>query len=431
MAVVILPYGRDGAMELEIPGRNLAGVLSPPPAAASTRPLELVREALVHPVGRPRLRDLARTRNSAAIIISDATRPNVELWAVPAVLEELSAGGITLDRVVFAVGTGFHRPATKDELAQKLGVSLAAGARIVNHQALESPVELVGRTAAGVPALINKEVMAAELKVAIGTVLPHPFAGYSGGGKAVSVGVAGRDTIAATHTPAMVEHAATGLGRIEGNPFYETSLEIARMVELDFIVNATVTPDGALVCVSAGEVEAAHRALVESSADSMFKVAFDEPADVVIVCSGHPKDGNLYHVAAEGICVVAGDANPTSCVVDGGTIIAVSPMEEGIYNRAFHSELSTAEQASDTVARLRTATITEPGQHRAFGLAKILAGHEVIVAQSRMSPETVRAAKMTPLGTAQEALSYALAKHGAGASVMVVRNSHRLIPIQT
>ena len=92
-------------------------------------------------------------------------------------------------------------------------------------------------------------------RVAIGTVLPHPIAGYSGGGKAIAVGVASSDTIASTHTVDMLDHPNTGLGLIEGNPFYEVAIEMARLASLDFIVNCVVNEQEEIVDIIAGDVE--------------------------------------------------------------------------------------------------------------------------------------------------------------------------------
>ena len=427
---IALPYGRDEQIVINVPDANLAGVLSPPDVKGAADEDELISKALGNPIGAPRLRDVVRRGMRVAIVISDASRPNIERKILPHLLAELESAGVGLEDLIFGIGTGAHRPATEEELVEMLGEEVCRRSTIINHQAGVDPMVDLGWTSQGYPIKINRAIVEADFKIAIGTVLPHPFAGYSGGGKAISVGVASAETIASTHTPETLEHPRTGLGILDGNPFYLASLEMARKINLGLLINATVDPEGRLVDLVAGEVEAAHRELVRRSADVMFKVPFDEPADIVVVSSGYPKDGNLYHGVAEGVCIVAGDANPTPCVKKGGTIILVSPMEEGVYNQVFGRCMREAKDPKGVMEQVLKEGVTEPGQHRAYGVAKILLDHEVICAQSRMDPDELRSMHFKAMDSAQEALDLALAKHGPGAKVLVLQNSHRLIPVQ-
>ncbi|MGI6037010.1 MAG: nickel-dependent lactate racemase [Limnochordia bacterium] len=428
--LVHLPYGPTETIPLEIPDGNLIGVLEPPEVEGADDEGALIRQALDNPIGTEKLEAMVRPGMKVAIVISDASRPNVEAKIVPELVTRLAAAGIPQEDLIFGIGTGAHRPATREELIDMLGEELLERATIVNHRAGIDPMADLGYTSQGYPIKINKAIVEADFKIAIGVVLPHPFAGYSGGGKAIAVGVASAETIASTHTPETLEHPNTGLGVLEGNPMYLGSLEMARAINLGMLINATVLPDGRLVDVVAGEVGQAHGELVRRSADVMFKVPFPEPADIVVVSSGYPKDGNLYHGMAEGVCIVAGDANPTPCVRKKGTIILVSPMEEGVYNEVFARCLQEGETPAEVMAKILRDGVSQPGQHRAYGVAKILVDHEVICAQSQMDPQLLESMHLKAMDSAQGALAYALEKHGPQAKVLVLLNSHRLVPVQ-
>jgi nickel-dependent lactate racemase len=425
---VDLPYGRDGAISVDVPDKNLLGILSAPKMDRAKDQVRAAKEALRNPVGTTRLKDMVSKESSVAVIVNDATRPNIEKTVAPVVMEELREGGVSDDNVIFVIANGAHRPATQQEITSKLGL-LAERVKIVNHDAKRDDMVNLGRTSSGFHARINARVAKADVKMAIGTVLPHPIAGYSGGGKAIAVGVASSDTIASTHTVGMLDHPKTGLGLIEGNPFYEVAIEIARLTSLDFIVNCIVNEQEEIVDIIAGDVEAAHSELIQRTGRRGFEVAFPRPADIVIVSAGYPKDGNLYHVSAEGICVVAGSALPTPCVKKGGTIIVASPMSEGIYNQAFYDWLTGSPEVDRVIKKLKDRPITDPGQHRAYGVACVLRDIEVIIAESHLDHEITRKAHMIPIDKAQTALMWALEKHGSSAEVLVVVNSHRLIPI--
>lgn len=422
-----LPYGKDGIVEVDVPEENLLAILTPPAARKVPDEAQAIAGALGNPLGTKRLRDIARKGAKVAVAVNDATRPNVESKILPHLMAELGSAGVAEEGVTFVIGTGSHRLASNEEISERLG-DLVGRVRVVNHDARNDRMVDIGITSNGHPVQINAALAEADVKVAIGVVLPHPIAGYSGGGKAVLVGVASSKTIASTHTAQMLDHPNTGLGLIDGSPFHEAAVEAARLAKLDFIVNAVVNERGEIVDVAAGDVDLAHRTLIRRTADRMFSACFPHPADIVVVSAGYPKDTNLYHVSAEGICVVAGSAPPTPCVKKGGTVIVVSPMAEGVYNQTYYRWLTSSRSPGEIIERLRTEPITDPGQHRAYGVACVLRDVEVIIAQSQLAPDIIRATHMIPMAAAREALEWALAKHGRSAEVIVVANSHRLIP---
>jgi len=423
-----LPYGRE-TRSIDIPESRILGILRPPQVKEPPDEGKAIRAAFENPVGTKRLMDLAKGKRRITIIVSDASRPNIERKVLPFILEELKEAGVSLKDLTFVTGTGAHRPATQAEVLERIGEGLAHQAKVINHNAKAGHLVDLGHTSQGYPVYINEAVVQADLKVAIGVLLPHPIAGYSGGGKAVLIGVGGTDTITATHTPEMLEDPGTGLGMIDTNPFYQAASEAARMVPLDFIVNAVVNEDGEIIDIASGDVSLAHKALIERTADRVFKVPFPSPADIVIVAPGPPKDSNLYHALAEGVCVVAGDALPISCVKKGGTVILLAPMEEGIYSESLYHYLADKRGPAAVVEKARREGVSEPGQHRAFGLAKVLLDAEVIVAEPCMDPDIFPRIHMKSFPSLEGAFRYAKEKHGPDFTVLALAYSHRLIPV--
>ena len=422
-----LPYGKE-TRSIDIPERQILGILKPPQVERLLDEEEVIRAALENPIGTARLRSIARGKRRIAIIVSDASRPNIERKVLPLLLEELRETGIRPEDVTCVIGTGAHRAATQAEIIDRLGPELARRTNVIIHSCTAGPLVNLGHTSQGYPIHVNEAVVQAEVKVAVGVVLPHPIAGYSGGGKGLLIGVGGAETITSTHTPEILEHPGTGLGMIDKNPFYQAALEAARMLPLDFIVNAVVDERGKIIDITSGDVSLAHRALIERTADRAFKVPFPAPADIVIVAPGPPKDSNLYHAIAEGVCVVAGDALPVSCVKKGGTVILVAPMEEGIYNESLYLYLADRGPAA-VVERARREGVSEPGEHRAFGVAKVLLDAEVVVAEPCMDPNIFPSIHMRSFPSLEEAFRYARNKHGPDYRVLAFAYSHRLIPI--
>ncbi|OGN83766.1 MAG: hypothetical protein A2X23_01960 [Chloroflexi bacterium GWC2_73_18] len=178
-----------------------------------------VRDALARPVAGPRLHELAAGARSACVVVTDVTRACPEDRLLPPLLAELAAGGIADGAVTILVAAGLHRPMTAAEKSAGFGEAVVARYRVVDHDAFE-PAGLVdlGAVAHGVPAVVNRIAVEADLLVATGIVEPHQFAGLSGGRKTVALGVADEATIGATHGVAMIDHPGTRLASLDGNP---------------------------------------------------------------------------------------------------------------------------------------------------------------------------------------------------------------------
>ena len=77
------------------------------------------------PIGTARIREAARGRASAAIIVDDLSRPTPAAEMLPYVLEELAEAGVPKGETVIVVGGGTHRPLTDEEMVKKVGAELS------------------------------------------------------------------------------------------------------------------------------------------------------------------------------------------------------------------------------------------------------------------------------------------------------------------
>ena len=170
------------------------------------------------------LREQAHPGSRVCIVFTDITRASPDHLLIPPMLAELKQAGVRDEDITLLCGIGMHRPSTHEEKITKLGAEVVARYRVIDNEP-QNPAALVdlGVTPGGVPVLLHRAVVEADLLIATGIVEPHQYAGYSGGRKTVAVGAAGEALIAHTHGPAFVDHPGTRLGRIEGNPFHEAS----------------------------------------------------------------------------------------------------------------------------------------------------------------------------------------------------------------
>jgi len=410
---VELPYGQ-GVQRVRVPAANLRAILEPKPAADVADETGLLRTALAEPAGTPRLRDLARPGQKVVIVTSDLTRPCPSERLLPPILDQLEAAGVPDAEVTVVMALGLHRPMTEAEIETAVGSEVYRRLRVINHD----PEECVrlGITSAGTPVDIFRPLVEADLRVCLGNLELHYFAGYSGGAKAVLPGCASRATVRANH--AMMVRPEAAAGRLDGNPVRADIEEGVAMLGVDFILNVVVDGQHRIVGAVAGEVTAAHRRGCEIVAQRGI-VPIDRRADLVLVSAGgYPKDVNLYQAQK------ALD-NAAHAVRDGGILILVAECAEGLGNRTFGAWMAEAASPDDLLERIQREFVL--GGHKAAAIAAVLKRASVYLV-SALPDETVRQCGMRPFSDVGAALDKAIEEVGVGASVAVLPEGGSVLP---
>ena len=229
-----LAYGRDRLAVAFPAGRT--DVIEPRSAPGLPDERAAFRAALDRPTAGPSLRERLRPAQRLCIVFTDITRATPNDRLIPWLLEELADH--PRDTITLVNGLGTHRPNTPAELDALLTPAVARGWRVVNHEP-DNPAELrpVGRLDNGRPALINRRVAEADLRILTGFIEPHFFAGFSGGPKGVLPSIAGAESVVSNHAPRMVGHPQARWGVTVGNPLWEEMLEAARMTRPTMLLN--------------------------------------------------------------------------------------------------------------------------------------------------------------------------------------------------
>ena len=251
-----------------------------------------IDDALDHPLGTDRLEVLAAEKSRAVIAIDDITRPTRTAPLVSRIADRLVAAGVPLDRITVVVATGAHRAATAADVRLKVG-ELAARVRVVSHDpqdVVDTDVSLGGQ-----PVRVNREFMAADLRIGISGVMPHPFAAFSGGGKIVLPGLSDLDSVVRSH-----KYALMGFGgglELEGNRFRHDMERAVGAIGLDWTVNVALNSRCETAALVAGDVVEAHRA---ASARARHIGATLPPESLLdaLVINAYPKDSELLQVEA-------------------------------------------------------------------------------------------------------------------------------------
>lgn len=309
----------NGTLDIEFPDTWQVELCPMRGAARPALNHTQIEEAIENPIGTARLRDLARGKKRAVIVFDDMTRPTRTYEIAPILLRELLSGGLEEEDITFVCALGTHGALTMNEFRKKLGPEIVERFRIFNHNIYENCVE-VGTTSRGTRLLVNREVMEADLKVAVGCVTAHAQVGFSGGGKIVLPGISHIDSIAHYHiqVEAMAKET-TGLGNFDRNILRFEIEEAARMTGIDFLVNVTVNSRGETSALFAGELFQVHERAVRLAKDLYATSPRPRDADAVVA--------NAFVKANEmGIAVLLGVLALKDFT---GTVVVIADSPEG------------------------------------------------------------------------------------------------------
>jgi nickel-dependent lactate racemase len=245
--------------------------------------------ASMRPMGAPPLRELASHCHTVAIAVDDLSRPTPAYLILPFLIEELASAGISPENISFVISLGSHTALTHEDLVKKLGAGIVARHRVVNHDCYNDLVD-IGVMVGKVPVKLNATFMAADLKILLGSVVPHAFAGFSGGAKMVLPGLSNIESIEWTHKAVMMGLRGKA-GTLEGNRFRTEFERVARHAGVSFAIQTVVNSRREIAGIFAGDIELAHREAAKFAGE-IYATPGPHQADVAIL-NAYPKDDEL------------------------------------------------------------------------------------------------------------------------------------------
>lgn len=225
---------------------------------------EAIRSAILEPIDKPPIRETARNKQQVAIIFDDMARATRVFEIAPFVIEELEKAGIHDGQIRFISALGCHGPMTRPDFIKKLGKPVVARFQVYNHNIFGNCTK-IGTTSFGTPLYLNTEAVKCDFKIAIGSIVPHGFAGFGGGGKTIMPGIASFDTIKEFHSQKQNSENGsgidfTGMGCLENNLLSQNIEEAVRLFRLDYKIDALLNMWGQTVSLYAGSPTAVYKA---------------------------------------------------------------------------------------------------------------------------------------------------------------------------
>ncbi len=290
-----IPWGAEGSLDLQFPEvwpepdvvqPDLSGPLEDYPGALGS--------ALDAPLGGTRLEDLVGPGTTVAVVVDDPSRWTPVSEALPVVLGRMLEAGVRPSDVSISVGVGRHLAVDEESMRRRVGEAVARAYRCYSPPVddIDQYVHL-GETPQGVPVRVFRPVAEANVRVLIGSVLPHLQAGFGGGHKLIFPGTSHRSTLGALHRQGLGEGNAAALlgGDVRENPMRQAIRSAAALLPGPcFSISHLLGHPGQVLSVAAGDVDQVQERL-SGEARQRLRAPVGPPADVVIA-GNHPWPGD-------------------------------------------------------------------------------------------------------------------------------------------
>lgn len=297
-----------------------------------------------------------------AITVNDKTRPVPNDQLLLPLLQVLNGFRIPEKSIKIFIASGTHTPMRKEEYYLILPKSVYKNFQVLPHNCDDlTNLSYLGVTSRNTSVFVNKKFYESDLKIVIGDIEPHHFAGFSGGVKSAAIGLGGRTTINQNHTLLVNQNSI--VGNFYTNPLRQDIEEIGKMIGIDYAINAILDEDKNILRVFCGEPSSVmEQGIVFSK--NLNSTPIKDPFDLVIASAGgFPKDINFYQ-AQKAL------THASLFCKKGGMVILVAECIEGIGSEKylqFMNGMTSHTQVSENFSK----TGFQVGPHKAFQVAKI------------------------------------------------------------
>lgn len=405
-----IPYG-ETTIDVTVPDRNFGGIVELSDQTYINDVCSYIRQALVKDVFERFLGDVSRV----LLVANDSYRSTPSSLAVDALKPYLR----DIPDLQVVIATGLHRRPSDNEIKRILGDDFAKShSEFVHSDAYDrSQFDTFGEWENGAEILIHKLVSWAERIIAIGSVEPHYFAGFTGGPKSFLPGLSHHSTIEANHALAVDSECQPA--KLVGNPVAESIREAVSKVDCGKVYSIQFVNDSRqnVIGVFTGDLWDSFDKAVQCARDVYIR-PIRKKHHVVVAVNCHPLDRNLYQLQKS-------FENSRSIVEDGGSIIVVSACREGVGNDEFLAIADKYPEPKDILSAKQTTY--NLGFHKLYRTALHVRKINILV-KSELDDSIVRRVYLDPVHDIQQKIDQAIDKFGEKAGVIIIMDAGHIVP---
>ena len=407
-----IPYGK-GTVEIEADDDRVLGVIEPNPVYTGDE-AATIRKGIQSPINSKSFDEFIEDAKDLLFIINDHTRPTPTAKILDVIYDAVKDKDVK-----FLIATGIHREPNEDELSFIFGnYRTILKDRIYVHESRkDEDMVYLGTSSAGTEMYVNRLMVEAHKVVAIGSVEPHYFAGYTGGRKSFLPGIASYKTIEQNHKHALY-HQAKALV-LEGNPVHEDMVDAIKTIKGKeiFSIQTVLNRERRIYSCTSGHIHDSFLVAIDK-AHEVFCVDVKEKADIVVSVVGFPSDVDLYQSqkALE---------HGKLALKEGGIIILVSECRDGVGEETYFNLLSSSKTPKEVIEKIEQGY--KFGYHKAAKIAEVATWAE-IWGVTGLKDKDMERAFIKPFSSVQQAIDKALERKGEEAKLLFLMDGSLTVP---
>jgi len=367
-----------------------------------------IRKAVLSPIGVGPLSTIVSPGLKIVIVVDDYTRPAPTKQLLPPLLSELLKYGIKKTDITIIIAAGTHVPSSYEKMIQILGKEIVNQYSVISSDVKNSTYVSVGTSSYGNEIQVLKEYVEADIKILVGDIEYHYYAGYGGTRKSVLPGVSSVKSIQQNH--GMMFHKECAMGILDTNPINTEMIEAMDMAGCDFALSAVLNSQHEIVGVWAGDPKRVMQKGV-ALVDEMYKKKFCQLQDIVIsAADGSPHDINLYQA-------LKALYSASRIAKKNGVIILIAACPEGIGNELYASWLEKYTSAYEIQELLEKDF--KLGAHKAFYHRQATEKNMVILVSELQDSFVKEKLGFIPASNPNEALKMAVAQVKKNPNILV------------
>ncbi len=413
-------YYDNSEIDVEVPNECNIEIVKPLSLELDKSETQIIAGSLEKSIDSPGFEQFIQDYKSILIIVNDQARAT----PTPKILKQILPS-LENKEIGIIVASGTHSLPSEDDLKETILGKFYSKLRdtlVFHNPNAKDDFVTLGTTSRGTKVRVNRIINEYEAIIAINSIEPHYFAGFTGGRKSFLPGISAYESIEANHSLALLDESK--ILQLKGNPLHEDFEEAVRFVTEKhpvFGINVVLDGSNKIVGSFTGDL---FSLLYEGAklAKKVYAPVVRESPDILLSIVHAPLDQNLYQAQK-------GFENCLLTLRPGGILILVSSCYDGIGPDDYASMLQSSDTPDELASRFEEIKKHyQLGWHKVGSIPTFLKDKELWMV-TKIPKEQLKRMFIRGFENLQEALDEALRIKGKTSRILIVNDSANVCPI--